>query len=108
MKVAEFPIEENITRSRISHRGGGVEIDVSPLGKKYEGVRMSAYQNYLGGGMLGSIQGDCNLRGWRDNKRLVNLNDRLKRYMHELTRHDDDEWEDASFEENQDRPASAY
>lgn len=108
MRVADFPIEENIIRQRLSTRGGGIEIDVSPLGKKYEGVRMTAYQNYLGDGMLGSIQGDCNLPGWTSNRRLVNLNNRLKRYMHELTRHEDDEWEDASFEEGQQRPTSAY
>jgi hypothetical protein len=43
-------IAENITREDYSYRGGGVELDLTAFG--YEDEFLSAYQNYLGGGML--------------------------------------------------------
>lgn len=46
-------IAENITREDFSTRGGGVELDLTAFG--YEDEFLSAYQNYLGGGMLGGI-----------------------------------------------------
>ncbi|MCP3699494.1 MAG: hypothetical protein GY920_13220, partial [Aliivibrio sp.] len=46
-----------ILRESISPRGGGVEISLDNFG--YPGEKMTAYQNYLGGGMLGSIGNDC-------------------------------------------------
>ena len=49
----EMSIQENITREEISHRGGGVELDLSDFG--YEDEYLSAYQNYLGGGMRGAV-----------------------------------------------------
>lgn len=100
---------KHVTRQQISHRGGGMEIDVyKHLGKGYEGVLMSAYQNYLGGGMLGSIQNDCNRNGWTSDAKLVKLADKLARHFHKLTCHDECEYESATFEENQMRPSSAY
>ena len=52
---------ENITlRSELSYRGGGLEISLDTLGFKNE--KMSAYQNYLGGGMLGRVQTNNTLR----------------------------------------------
>ena len=50
-------IEENITREDFSRRGGGVELDLTAFG--YEDEFLSAYQNYLGGGMLGGIGNSC-------------------------------------------------
>ena len=38
---------------KVSERGGGVEIDLTRFG--FSGQKMSAYQNYLGGGMLGKV-----------------------------------------------------
>lgn len=61
-RVENFNIEENTTRLKTSRRGGGIEISLDALGAKYEGHKMSAYQNYLGGGMLGSIQNDFDLQ----------------------------------------------
>ena len=52
-------IEDNTIRLDASRRGGGIEIDATDFlgyGGRYE-LRMTAYQNYLGGGMLGSVQG---------------------------------------------------
>ena len=48
MKKINF---EKITlRSKISSRGGGIEISLNSLG--FRDMKMSAYQNYLGGGLL--------------------------------------------------------
>lgn len=43
-----------VLRVKVTERGGGIEIDLGPEG--YDNHRMTAYQNYLGGGILGSIQ----------------------------------------------------
>lgn len=92
-----------VLRKEISSRGGGIEIDLTPFG--YEGEKMSAYQNYLGGGMLGRILNSCTIEM---DEKLKEVADALMRYFHELTNHSDDEFESATFEENQRRPASAY
>lgn len=99
---------ERVTiRSRISSRGGGIEISVSQLGYQTRGVKMTAYQNYLGGGMLGRVQSDCNLKDWQSKSELVALSEQLKMYFHRLT-NPDTEWESSTYEQNQTRPASAY
>ena len=108
MKTNQIDFEEITLRLKASERGGGIEIDLSTIAKKYEGQKMTAYQNYLGGGMLGAIQNDCTIRDWRENSRLVAIADQLARYFHSLTNHEDDEWEATDFEENQLRPKSAY
>ena len=95
-----------ILRESISTRGGGVEISLDNFG--YSNEKMTAYQNYLGGGMLGAIGNDCTIENWRLDKKLVEIAEQLSRYFHEQTRHDWCEFEDASFEENQSRPLSAY
>jgi len=107
----ETPIDfEAITiRMEASRRGGGVEIDLTTLG--YEDERMIAYQNYLGGGMLGSIGNDCTIRAWKEDKKLVVIADRLARYFHSITNEEAgayDEWAEMSFEKTQGMPRSAY
>ena len=72
---------------------------------------MSAYQNYLGGGMLGAVQSDNNFEGVlkkKDCRTFEALREALKRYFHNHTNPDDDEWESATYDENQLRPKSAY
>ncbi len=111
-------IEGHTIRLEASHRGGGIEIDATDyLG--YNGrypLRMTAYQNYLGGGMLGAV--DSSIQGHlRDypaavqTKALV-LSEALKRYYYNITNEiveDYDEWAaSASFEAQQARPVSAY
>ena len=56
-------IADNNTREGLSHRGGGVELDLTAFG--YEDEFLSAYQNYLGGGMLGSVGNSCTVEDWR-------------------------------------------
>ncbi len=117
MKAFNFNeyIEDHTLRCEASYRGGGIEIDatdyLSTKNRTYE-LRMTAYQNYLGGGMLGSVQGSIEgrLREYPKSiqAKALKLNEQLKRYFHNLTNHEDDEWEAATFEENQNRPESAY
>lgn len=95
-----------ILRQKITSRGGGIEIDLEPYG--YEGEKMTAFQNYLGGGMLGRIQNDCTIDDWNDDSELQSIAEDLSRHLHSLTRHDWDEWEDESFEQNQNKLNSAY
>jgi hypothetical protein len=104
-------IEDHTKRLEASHRGGGIEIDCTELFPYIEGAGMTAYQNYLGGGMLGSIQSSDNffnkLRP-RDIPKFYPLKIALMQYFHALTNHEGDEWEEATFEGTQARPASAY
>lgn len=102
----EYNFEEITLRQQLSHRGGGMEISLDTLG--YEGEKMTAYQNYLGGGMLGRICNDCTIKNWQDDQKLVEIGTELKKYMHSLTNHADDEWENQSFEQNQNMPRSGY
>lgn len=99
-------IEETTLRIQSSYRGGGVEIDLTKWG--YPGEKMTAYQNYLGGGMLGSIGNDSTIRSWRTDSNLLDISNKLSRYFHSLTNHEDNEWESTTFEENQNKPESAY
>ena len=114
-------IEQIATRIDYSHRGGGVEIDVTPFfstlqpSDPYEHTPLyiSAYQNYLGGGLLGSVQSDSNfipsaVSHPKEHARLMRYKEDLKKYFHALTNHYGDEWEETTYEESQRRPASAY
>ena len=72
---------------------------------------MTAYQNYLGGGMLGKICNDCTILGWEFTRttkyELSVIAEELSKYMHELTNHDA-EWECETYEDNQNKAVSAY
>lgn len=108
MKPINF--SEITLRQEISSRGGGIEIDLTSLG--YPGEKMTAYQNYLGGGMLGKICSSCTMDHisfieLSAAKELDEIKDQLKRYFHSITNHED-EFESMTFEQNQKMPASAY
>ena len=107
MKTKNINFEEITLRCEPSYRGGGIEIDLSDFGKKYKDQKMTAYQNYLGGGMLGSIQNDCTLNGWQDDDKLQNVAEQLKKYFHSLT-NPNTEWEGMDYEQRQNMPSSAY
>lgn len=103
---------EKITlRKEITSRGGGIEIDLTSLG--FEGEKMAAYQNYLGGGMLGRVCVNDTIRANNpfveesEAKKLDEIGEKLKRYFFELT-NPDTEWESQSFEQNQSMPVSGY
>lgn len=105
---------EKITiRQEISSRGGGIEIDLSSLG--FEDEKMVAYQNYLGGGMLGRVVTQNTLQHVKkvpfmdesDAKKLDEISMELRKYFFSLT-NPDSEWESQSYEQNQNMPVSAY
>jgi len=102
MKIINF---ESITlRQEISHRGGGIEISLDTLG--YEG-KMTAYQNYLGGGILGKVASDCNVPEWRNDAKLLEISEQLKKYFFNLT-NPKEGWESLSYKQNQSLDISAY
>ena len=120
MKTIEF--KEITLRKQISSRGGGIEIDLTNLG--FKGHKMSAYQNYLGGGLLGAVQSNDTIRKQTERypseatiksrleysseyTKLGEIAEQLKRYLHELT-NPEGEWESSSYEDNQSRSVSAY
>ena len=108
-KAIQF--SEVTLRQEISSRGGGIEIDLTRFG--FKGEKMSAYQNYLGGGMLGCINANDTIRAFnkpcteKQAAKLDKIAERLKKYFHELT-NPNTEWEGQSFEQNQKMPTSAY
>ena len=70
---------------------------------------MSAYQNYLGGGMLGSILSDCNVPNWKDNPKLVKLSEDMKQYYTILRAEAlEEEFNLDEFINQQTMPTSAY
>ncbi len=109
-KRIEF--SEVTLRLEVSYRGGGVEIDLTRFG--FKGEKMSAYQNYLGGGMLGRICANDTIRAYdkpctqKQSDKLDKIAERLKMYFHTLSNHVDDEWESQSYLQNQNMPESGY
>jgi hypothetical protein len=103
--------EEITLRLEVSTRGGGVEIDLSRYG--FKGQKMSAYQNYLGGGMLGRVCANDTIRAYnrpcteKQAAKLDKIAEELKQYFFNLT-NPDTEWESQSFDQNQKMSASAY
>lgn len=110
MKSLRKKIVSAILRQQVTSRGGGVEITLKPWGFR-DDAKMAAYQNYLGGGMLGAVQTNHNIFRTSftptETRKLERIAKELAQYFHELT-NPDTEWEGSSFEENQRRPASAY
>ena len=103
MKAIEF---EPITlRKEISQRGGGIEISLDSLG--FAGEKMTAYQNYLGGGILGKVASDCTVKEWKGNAQLVEISEQLKKYYHGLT-NPTEGWESMSYLQNQNLSISAF
>lgn len=112
MNYLEY-IQSHTLSCDANYRGGTIKIDVSDLFPDLnEDATCGCYQNYLGGGLLGSIQCgymfDPKQLNQRNQTKLAKLMDTLKRYFHSLTNHADDEWESATYEQNQKRPVSAY
>ncbi|MHA1754680.1 MAG: hypothetical protein ACTSYR_04100 [Candidatus Odinarchaeia archaeon] len=103
MKAIEFkPIT---LRKEISSRGGGIEISLDGLG--FLDNKMTVYQNYLGGGMLGKVASDCTVKDWKTNVRLQEISEQLKQHYHGLT-NPEDEFSSQSYEQNQNLGISAY
>lgn len=108
--------EAHTIRLELSHRGGGIEIDAGDyLGDDYP-LNMTAYQNYLGGGMTGSVQGciEGHLRDYPKSiqTKALELNEKLKHYFYCLSNDEVANWDEwaasDSYEAQQARPGSAY
>lgn len=104
-------IKTSVLRKQITARGGGIEIDLTPFG--FEGEKMAAYQNYLGGGVLGRIAVNDTIRRetltttTKNAEKLDKIGLELKKYYYSLTNPEIENLE-ASFEQNQKMPVSAY
>lgn len=101
-----------IIRQEVSRRGGGVEIDLTDFG--FEGEKMAAYQNYLGGGMLGRVCVNDTIRANSPiveesmARKLDEIGEKLKQYYFDLTNPPEDQWEYQTYDQNQQLPSSAY
>lgn len=108
----QIELSEVVLRQELSSRGGGIEIDLSRFG--FKGQKMSAYQNYLGGGMLGRVCANNTINAFdkpcteKQQAKLDKITERLKRYFHNLTNPHDQEWESQTYEENQKAPTRGY
>lgn len=91
MNIADY-----ITREEYSYRGGGCELDLTAFG--YEDEFLSAYQNYLGGGLLGDVGNSCTVEDWRKDDKLVKLSSKLSAYFQERMYEDEciDEYNDVT------------
>jgi hypothetical protein len=111
-KKKQINFEDVTLRCEVSSRGGGVEIDLSAFG--FKGEKMSAYQNYLGGGMLGKVCANNTIIAYnkpctdKQREKLEKIEEDLKRYYHSLTNPEDSEWEGRTYEQNQNMPVSGY
>lgn len=84
--------EDHTIRCEVSYRGGGIEIDASSLFE--DDAKITAYQNYLGGGIAGSIQSDANFTPEDDAQvqLLAEAAENLKRYFYSLNEGGGDEY----------------
>jgi len=111
-KAKQINFEEITLRLQVSSRGGGVEISLDTLG--FKGEKMSAFQNYLGGGMLGRVCVNNTIEAYnkpctdKQRAKLERIGEQLKQYYHSLTNPDEDTWEHQSYEQNQNMPSSGY
>ena len=104
----QIDFSEVTLREKLSSRGGGIEIDLTRFG--FKGHKMAAYQNYLGGGMLGRVMANDTVKDCTDKQRakLDKVAERLKKYFHGLTNPIEGEHESLTYEQNQTLSGSAY
>lgn len=114
-KFLEF-VRENVIDADISYRGGRLQVDATELfpslGRR---AIVGAYQNYLGGGMAGSIVGgamfDPSDLSAKEQKIFHRVLDACKRHFHEINNGGGDEYMQENYgdyEQNQRLPVSAY
>ena len=122
-------IENNTKDCDISYRGGSLKVDLSGLFTQTSLDKIEAngedpiagsYQNYLGGGIAGSIQTgrsfDLNLLTKGDYKKYIVFSEACKRYFYEINNGGGDEYmqenvtgqEAGGYEATQHLPVSGY
>jgi hypothetical protein len=102
-----FDIEANLIECDVSYRGGTLKVNVSEvfprlLQKRAEDgtcdieLVMGAYQNYLGGGIAGSIVGASMFNpdelNAREKKIFFALKERIKRFFYDVNNGGGDEY----------------
>ena len=122
MKKADIRqfIEDHVVDMDISYRGGVLKIDVSELFPEVEewgeSAIMGASQNYLGGGIAGSISNGYMFDAKRLNKKqfalLQKVAEECKRYFYDLNNGGGDEYmqneSGQNYESVQRRAVSGY
>lgn len=115
-----FAIDENTIECDISYRGGRLMVNVSSLFPGVDDPRMGASQNYLGGGIAGSISGgamfDPDELNKADRATFEVLLERIKRHFYDINHGGGDEYmqenhtgpEAGGYEATQKMPNSAY
>jgi hypothetical protein len=105
-------IENHTVKNDVSSRGGTLKVDTSELFPYIDDCFVCAYQNYLGGGMLGAVVGVSTFLPSRLNKKDLqvyeDIKDTCKEYVFNCSNHEGDEWEEQSYIQNQNMPVSAY
>jgi hypothetical protein len=81
-KLVVMNFKDVILRVEVSHRGGGIEIDLTKFG--FGGHRMTAYDDDLS-----------------------EIAQELRKYYHDQS-NPDDEWSGMTYEQRQNMPKSAY
>jgi hypothetical protein len=105
----QIELSEVTLREEISSRGGGIEIDLTRFG--FKGQKMSAYKNYLGGGMLGRIASNNTINAYdkpcteKQQAKLDKIALRLKKYFFTLQY---EEFDTEQFDSNQNRAVRGY
>jgi hypothetical protein len=112
MDYKKYIEDHTMQDSNFSERGGSLKVDAGYLFPYIDDAVVGAYQNYLGGGMLGRIVGAAMFMPdelhKKDLPKFNKLLDACKRYIHEQTNHIGDEWEEQTYIQNQSMPVSAY
>ena len=105
----QIDLTEVTLRQELSSRGGGIEIDLTRFG--FKGQKMSAYQNYLGGGMLGKIASNNTINAYdkpcteKQQAKLDKIALRLKKYFFTFQY---EEFDTEQFDSNQNRAVRGY
>jgi hypothetical protein len=104
-------IENNTIDCDISYRGGTLKVDVGELFPNVENAVMGAYQNYLGGGIAGSIVGAAQFEpselSKKDQVTFYELKEVIKKYFYDLNQGGGDDYmvENVnSYKKNQNLP----
>jgi len=104
-------IENNTIDCDISYRGGTLKVNVSELFPEVENAVMGAYQNYLGGGIAGSIVGAAQFEpselSKKDQVTFYELKEVIKKYFYDLNQGGGDDYmvENVnSYKKNQNLP----
>ena len=70
----------------ITFEDDSLDFDISEIDSVYEDEFLSAYQNYLGGGLRGCVGNSCTIEDWQMDEKLVRLATKLSEYYEDRMR----------------------